>query len=64
MGQVYATLAIQPVQAFDHVIRLTGALCKAAPGGNAGTVTPRGQSRHGPEPGLLGGTERLGPGEG
>ena len=54
MRQVNAAVAIKPVQALHHIIRLTRALLVALAGDNACTIAARYQRGHGPEPGFLG----------
>jgi hypothetical protein len=60
MGQVNATVAIKPIKALHHIIRLTRALLVAFARDNAGTIAPRHEGGHGPEPGFLGGMKGLG----
>lgn len=64
MGQVYAPLAVQPIEAFDDIIRFAGALGDAFSGGDAGTITPGRQGGHGPEPRFFGRSKRLRAGQG
>jgi hypothetical protein len=60
MLQVDAALAVEPVEAFHHVVGLAGALHQAGAGDDAGTVAADDQRGHGPEPGLLGAAEGFG----
>ena len=63
MGQIYAAVAIKPIEALHHIIRFAGALLVTLAGHNAGAIAPGNQRGHGPEPGFLGGIEGLGLGQ-
>jgi hypothetical protein len=59
MVQVDAALAVQPVKALHHIIRLAGPDDETGPGDDARAITPGGECGHGPEPGFLNAMERL-----
>src|SRR5690348_11794457 len=61
MNQVDATLAVQTIETFHHIVRLAGPERSALVCGVTRTFTACHQRSHGPEPGLLGVTKRLRP---
>ena len=59
--QLDPALAIEAVEALHHVIWLAGAGYQTGTGDDTGTVPPRNQRGHGPEPCILDGAEGLRP---
>jgi hypothetical protein len=58
MREVDAPLAVQTVEAFDHIIRLTRPAYTTLVGAIPRTFPPSHQRGHGPKPGLLGAFKR------
>ena len=59
MGEIDPPLAVQPVKALHHIIRLTRPGDQAFSGGKPSTFTPGDQRGHGPHPGFLCRVERF-----